>query len=499
KFDNVYLGIKYSIKCITGSPDINKIFVQSRRFYGTTTDVYESSAAPSGINRMIDNILDQYFISRNNNNKNFYYSTEYTTTIGGVSYKVLPGHAIISFSGLENEAQYKAVRQVCVKTQVVSDVLNEWEYSIDELVIMFHKSVSIKKAVYSPFKARIFDDTWGGRKTAANLMENPKDLLEHFNRLQCFSDSSSPPSGGWGKGYAVGAKIKTGFTGLSSFDNVIDANFTILDDYKAAGQILDYDEMYTDKLKRSVCIDFHLGSWVNKDGEECVNSIIKSETSPPDAITLADIVDLSSIVITEPSPADIFPEPFVRYRKNFATGEYESLIKVTNVDAETYVAGYVEGLTDSEAEEIWDRCHALWLKAKHLEKPPSNLTDKIWFNGVNADIIARDYIFNWVDWMFNPSISFKVHYNKAGSWEETHRFTIQLPHQTADTVFECLLTKITVDPNPPFDVTIDAIIFRETIPEDYLIKDTWINYGDDNDWKDMWVNYGDDNDKVDTM
>lgn len=500
-FDNVYLGFRIFINAVVGTPDIIYIGFLSRRFTGNATTLYaRDGLIPAGKDMLVDNILDEYYLSRSTNNKNFYYSTVYYETIGGSSHEVIPGYTTIEISDIKNESMYNSIQQLALIVKMYSVTTESYSFGIHEMSTIFRKSVSIKKAIYSPFKGRIFNDTWDGRKTSTDLIESPPDILEHFNRLQCWEDTSPPPTNGWGLDYADGARIKTGSTADGSFDDTTDSSYTILSTFKTAGQIPQYEKSYTDKLKKQLCRDFFIASYTDKDGFECVKRIVKSETSPFDTVTLSDIVDRTKIRIKEPSPSDIFPEPFVNYRLNFASGKYESVIKVTNVDATTFNSNYVEGISAAdEAEELWDKCAILFQKCKHLEKPPKDMTDKIWFNGPNADLIARDYIFNWVDWMFNPVVRFTVHYNKSGSWSEAHKFTLQLPHQTNNVAFECITTRVSVNPNPPYNVDIEAIMLREDIPEEFFIKDTWINYSSDDDWKDTMTVYGNDNDKKDVM
>lgn len=501
-FDSVYLGIKMKVHPTTAGSErpVIRTALFWERFIGAPHEIM-NEIKPMTISGgwIIESLPDFYYvIGPNTLNQHFYVIRDHELIN---EYYVSTGYKTFETTNISKEDLYNSIYKMHLymrNTAILGSTEATYRFTIYELALIFKKSISIKEAIYSPVKGRKFNNTWEGRKSVDALIKRPISTLEHFNRLQCWSESSPIPSAGWGLGYSTGAKIKTGTTASGSFDNTTDANFTVLNDYECANQILKKDAAYTDKLKRSICRDYFLASWVDKDGYECVKRIIKSSTTPPDTVTLADIVDRRSIKITEPSPADIYPEPFVRYRKNFATGEYEAVIRISNVDADTYSSDYVEGITGSSAEIIWQRCHdVLWPKARHLEKPPSDMTDKQWFNSIDAPKLAREYILNWIDWMFNPICTFKVHYNKAGRWEEAHRFNLRLPHQTNDAVIECILTKITIDPNPPYHVQIDAIMQRETIPDDFFIKDTWVDLTGAYSWKDTTTLYGTDADKKD--
>ena len=357
----------------------------------------------------------------------------------------------------------------------------------------------MKRAVncFNTYFFPVYNNTWGARKTATDPIETAIELNEHVCRLQNYSDNSPIPTNGWGLGYALGSKIKTGLTADGSYDNAVDLGSLLTN--KISGQIQNYESSYSDKIKMSICRDFFLGSWVNKDGYECIRNLL-SETAPTDTITLADITDRTKIKFTERSPAEIYPEPIVRYKKNFASGEYEGLLRVANSGAISYVSGYVEGVpNEGTAEGIWNSCNTMWQRSKEINQPPKDLTDKTWFNNPNtADSLARQYLENWIQWMSRDTVSFPAHFNTVGDWEETHPFYLNLPHQTNSVTIKCILTKITIDPNAPYECTVEAIVDGD-IPESFFIKDTWVNFGDDRDWKNTFTIQGGDDDIKDIM
>jgi len=369
------------------------------------------------------------------------------------------------------------------------------QFDIYEMSVILAKELNVKEAIYMPHIGRIYNDTWGGGRgfTAADAIVNPHRILEHVCRLQNWSENSITPTGGWGKGYAANALIKTGVAD-GSFDDATDGDYAFIKGMECAAQLLTNDECYTDTIKRTICRDFFLANWTGADGYEKVKRIKRSTTATADALTLASIVDRQSIRIQEPTPNDIYPEPFVRYNKNPATGEYESAMRITNVSG-TYAAASVEGLSGTDASTYWTRCNTLWKRCRHLNKPPTDLTDLTWANGAQADDIAKEYLTCWIDWMYNASITLKVPFAIAGAWEECHRFTINLPHQTNNVAIECMLTEITVDPNPPYYVTIRALMFSESIPADFNIRKTLTAFGtDDGDWVKTLTAYSNDND-----
>ncbi len=385
------------------------------------------------------------------------------------------------------------------------------DLEIFQAMFMFEKKVSVKNAVYTPIKGRTFLDYWNTRKNPALVMESPVDILEHFERLQNWSDYSLVPfnadrhnyGNSWGKGYATGARVQIGATGRGSFDDVTDGRLVNIKALKCAGQVHNYNDCYSDKLKKSVCRDFFLASWFNSEGYAQVapfNKVVPGETKPAitEIVTLANVTDRTKIKIDFPDVADMYPEPFVNFNLNNATGEYEGRIAVTNADQAIYQAGYVEGVEGAIAQLIWEECHKIWIKCGHLEPPPKDMTDKTWFNGVDSQAIAENYLLKWVYWMGLPTIHFPVHYNKAAGYEEAKEIVVNFPHQTGGVNTEAVVSKLVFSPNPPYETMISAVLLDEDLPDDFGIKDTWVNQGGGDDWKDSRALQGGSGDVEDT-
>lgn len=423
--------------------------------------------------------LDQY-CGGSSNNKYFYYVNPVS---GNNDDQVLGGIERYKIDGIDDVAKYRTLQNALIWLYVHYFLTGVDDPSLTvnlfECAVVFLKTLSISEAIYATCSARIYNDTWGSRKTAADLMESPLDVLEHVCRLQNWYEVGAMPAGGWGKAYASGALVKT--TGDGSFD-ASDGYLEVVRNFRTAFQVLDYSEAYTDKIKRTLCRNFHLASWVDKDGKECVKRIVKPQDASTDTIALGDIIDRRQIKVTDPEASTIYPEPFVRYNYNSATGKYDSAIRITQSAAATWSEAYTEGLDGGESEEYWGRCHALWAKCKQINNPPSDLTDLRYIGGQDADAMAKEYLTNWIDWMFNPSIEFSVHFNKAGAWEECHRFILNLPHQTNAANIECMVTEIEVNPNAPYDVRIKAIMYSETIPEDFNIQKTLDDLTGEAEW-----------------
>jgi hypothetical protein len=354
-----------------------------------------------------------------------------------------------------------------------------------EMNLILKGTDTLPNEVYVPFKGRVFNSTWSGRTLGINeLMESPIDILEHACRLQNWSETDIVPAGGWGSAYSPNAKIKT--SGIGSFDSTDNSMVSLRSEFSAVRGIYDYDEAYTDALKKRLCYEFDLISWIDKDGYECVEQYTPSATAPSDTIDLTNIpqTDRKNITIDLPSPADIYCQPFVRYDKNPGDGTYQSTIAFTNTSADTYSASYVQGISDAaEAEEYWNRCHKLWLKCRMITEPPSDMTDLQFANGLTSYKNALRKITSWIDGMAYPRITFPAHYNKVGAWEEGHRFIITLPHQTDNVAVECQLESIEVDPVTQ-KCTIEAVMYRtEDLPDEFDIQKVFETLDDSDMWQ----------------
>ncbi len=357
------------------------------------------------------------------------------------------------------------------------------DFFIKQAALFLKRQVSIKNSIYVQFAGRIYNDTWDSRKISANCIESPVDILEHIIRLQNWSENATPPATGWGTDYiASGVSINE-----TSFDSV-DTELLTVKNFKAAAQFNNYDDCYSDKLKKSLCRNFFLLNYQDRNGQECVVRATPPNIAPVDTIQLKHIVDRRDIEIEEPNPADMFPELFVRYNKNNATGEYQSTIRINNAGADAYTDGFVEGMESSEAEYYWGLCHDLWLKSGNTEKPSSDLTDLDWANGADADIIAKEYLQKMILWMGYPKITFKVHLSTIlalSVWpEEGFKFNLQLPFHTGNVSIICELSEIEFDPNTPHYVTISAYMFYSAanIPEDFNIVETLQTLGANDTW-----------------
>jgi hypothetical protein len=313
---------------------------------------------------------------------------------------------------------------------------------------------------------------WDGSTLVPNqyyqIIQDPVSALEHFCRLQNGSENSPAPYAGWGKAYWNNALIN-----MNSF---YDSGMAALRNYQCAGQIHDEKDGFTSTIKKKLCYQFGMASYTDGDGYECVKPLLKALTSPSDTITLSQIIDRNSIKVYEPDPADIYPEPFVQYNKNYGSGAFDGLIKIMNTDFEnpsqTQKGLFVQGCQNGDvAATLWGLCYNLMQRTHNMEPPPSDMTDLDFIRDYST---ALAHLTDWINWMYNPEIEFNVSSVATGAdaWQECHRFNLILPHQTANVNIECILEEITVNPNAEHEVKIKAIMLSDTIPQGFNFTDS---------------------------
>jgi hypothetical protein len=160
---------------------------------------------------------------------------------------------------------------------------------------------------------------------------------------------------------------------------------------------------------------------------------------------------------------------------NYATGEYENVIRVTNTAKDTYEAGFVTGYTGAQGEQIWGMCHALFDFYRVIEVPPNEVTDCPW---IRTERDAEKYLLMLINYMggnivldegFKATpvrrISFAVSYITATTINGAHKpwhvgmhFLLTLPHETDMLSVQCAIESITIDVNQN-RATVTALMF----------------------------------------
>jgi len=331
-------------------------------------------------------------------------------------------------------------------------------FKMRELAILFYKSLNFDN-LYSQLGGRTRNDAWGRGMVASDLLTHPRDVMEMICRLQAYPDTSKVPTNGWGSYYADFPLIRT--SGIGGFDDD-PVEMQQIDSLCLARQITSVSDSSTDSLKLELCREISCANFTDQDGNECFIRLVKPISNPTTTITLFDITDRAKIDVKDLMPNEIFCEPVMKYGYDYASKEYREQIAVTNSSAISYVTGYVTGCSSNAvAEEIWDLAHALWLKCRQLNEAPSSLTDLKWADGTGTTgrDIAERRLLDWLSWQGNKFVTIPLHYNMVKDWELCQVFDLSLPNINEGIEVRCMATKITYDPNPPFECIVEAVMY----------------------------------------
>jgi hypothetical protein len=180
-------------------------------------------------------------------------------------------------------------REIISKTQADDTVY------LYDLALRLDLTININDFV--PFiscKGREYLDTWGSRKTAGNLIENPVDVLEGVLRDELG---------------VVAADIRTA---------LFDTANTARSAWKCAGQLVDStrSEDVIDEMAENAALAY----WIDTDGQESVRALGYSAT--PDKTIRTRDVKLGSIELDYTSRDEIINDFTVNYGYNPAAEEY---------------------------------------------------------------------------------------------------------------------------------------------------------------------------------
>jgi hypothetical protein len=411
---------------------------------------------------IVDDLPDFYYLTRTpgnvDNNKAFYFEETPTT-------EFIRNHLNFKLNGFNNVDALKSIHKMTLMKASGSnvDVNVHQEINLDELALICEREMDVGSELYSIFSGRVYNDTWGGRVTATDMIQDPIAMIEEACRKQNWSGVGDLRR--YGKEYCPNAKIK--LTGNGSFD---DTGLTSIKALRPAFQILDLAKSWTDKFKEALCRRYFLLTRQDEDGYECVHYLDPQntdETVPATVITMADIIgDVGETV--EPKGSDVFVEPFLNYAYNSGSEKFDKQLRIFNAPdaawvgtgteaSPQYAAGsgwhaeYTPGFQGTDGQDVWLSCHALWNKFRTMESPPSDKTD------AREIVLYSDALHNikeWVAWMGKRRDSFTVPYTlapsggvKARDWYPGMKFLLNLLHRTNAFNAKYLIEKIEKDKN----------------------------------------------------
>lgn len=344
---------------------------------------------------------------------------------------------------------------------------------IKQIALVLESSADVSEKVFSPLQGRIWDtgQTWA---TSTDMINTPLDVLMHIKMLQNWSEISSPPANGWGKGYPASTLINTTSNANGSWINYdIDAG-TLQYDADTSRQIIDYKDGDTYEICKNLCKQFLMINWIDSDGYENVAQYAdKTSYTISETIGFDDIVPGSKIGISSIDRADIF----TNFEVNFcgdSEGNYSKQIKIK--DAEKNLTGtdildaVIGDITNQEKYELWKAARQLYLDHGVVNTAPSDMSNHLWITEyddavsyikelqrmMGVLVVSTAETSQIITKIPKKYISFTVPYETGRLWAICHRVKVNFPSETDGNTREVLILRqnknISAD-NPSVTIT----------------------------------------------
>lgn len=450
-YDSYYLGVNISTKSVNAGGTSNcrgGIKLLLRRFIGSTIETLSNAngAKLDDFNKWsaIDCLPDFYYNPRTtpDNNKAFIFDTELSSLAYPQQY--LTCHKNFPLA-VNTKEQIGSLHRVGLIYENAVDGTTDILIKMIEMSLICKMSTSISEKLFTLCKGRTFNSTWGSRKTSANMITNPVDMLEHFKRLQCGMEFGDVVE--FGKAYSPSMPIKTGAAVDGSYDNAI---LDTVKTFTPAYQILDVGPAWTDTQIRDLCRTFHVCTYTDRAGYECVTTL--DTTDPAETILFTDIKGAIGET-KEPEIGDVFCQPIFNYRYNSGSEKFDKQMCVLNIQESTYNAAYTPGIDNTahtlhatlhDGEYVWAQCKAKYSKYRQIEPCPSSFSDQ----KMIVTYVDAIKIFSMkISWMGKNRQPLSVFYSKGKDYHPGKHVKIMLPHQTNRMTVECVIEKIKISKN----------------------------------------------------
>jgi hypothetical protein len=480
EYDGFYLGINAETHVGDGGDGYahSPFRIKSRGFMGSSEDIILGSLGDKYLDEdqgaayggRINSLPDFYYSVRTvDNNRAFLFSP---TEAGQM--RLISGHQCFPIPNSQTVAALKSIYKIGLLFSIVNNANKlacTSSAKFTELALICKTSGSISNCLYTLCAGRIFNDTWSGRKTAADMITNPVDFIEHFLRLQWGGDLGDVVE--YGKAYSAHMPIKTGTDtnhDNGSFDSTI---LTEVKTFSPSWQVPDKEAAYTDVQIGNLCRTFDLCLYTDLSGNICITTMDK--TNPSETITFNDIKGKIGWT-KEPQIRNVYCQPYFNYGYNYGSGKFDRLMGVLNVQAASYDPSYTPGIDNtqylldpleetSDGEYIWNACRALYLKYGQIERCPSSFSDQKMLTKYEDTV---KIFYKKIIGQSRLRQSLNVSYEKGRYYHPGKHVKIKLPHQTLNLSVEVMIERIKVgryDENIALDV-----VLLEDIPTAFFFE-----------------------------
>lgn len=367
--EGFYLAANINIHCEEGGSSTNgKFFIEVYKWPGLafqkTVDVVSRDMDALGLNRAAGygiRSLPDYYYNPYLSTKDFFFLKD-----GTASAYYWFGYENMKINGLckQNYDEFRTIG-LFVQIPLTFDAWYHLRERFYELAILADLgTANVGKELWTSAKGRTYDDTWGGRRIAANIIDDPVDVIEHLCRLKNWGDNVG------GLEYSDQALIKT--SGAGSFDSTA---LNKIRDYSPAFQLFDSSRMIVNDLIRRFCETYGLCSRVDSDGYECLEAIWEPQDGC-DELTFRDlkgpIEDIEGV-----DQEGVYCQPEMKYCYDYGKGEYTQVLKITKLENEFCDSSCYLGYgSESEGPAVWEYCKNLRRKYRKTGQPPADWVEQ---------------------------------------------------------------------------------------------------------------------------
>jgi len=414
----------------------------------------------------------------------------------------LIGHSAKSFDIIENDFEAKILLFVEAETRRSSlgsssnPFIDEsvFNLKIYEVGVVFKKSLDTRNHILMKSNGRLLAMSNEDIDNSIYI-DNPIYAIKHFRALSNFEVTNMgnlDRNKIWGESYPSGNysyRIDN-----ESFNN---NSTNELKNIKIAGQVLDYENAYTDKLVNELCRDFYLVSTLNIpasrqmrvnpynphndtnlyewiDSVSIANEAIVNIDDPVDrdsvpTINMSNILSFGNVI--EPNSNDICLEPVIKYGYVEGIG-FTKELSIHGIATHSVYQdrlGLAVGFQESDGEEKWKKCNKLFDKYRNFVPMPQNIIEQKWIQSYETAIWK---LRKFLEWQVRSRIQIVVPWNVGRKWRVGTHIRLSLPHVMVGDSLLCVCES--VGKNNQYGKVTVGLIYLESVnpePATYVIID----------------------------
>lgn len=457
EYDAYFLGINLWSRAGGGSSDYDNSETRLlfRRMLGNIHETltiangqkYKDDQAGGGILNLPDFYYANQATRTPDNNKAFLFEK----TLAASERNII-GYMYFPLTGIDSLDKLKSIYKIGLLFSTKKADVGYTSFSktlhLNELALICKMSAPISTELYPLFSGRIFNDTWGDRKTSTDMITTISEIVEHCKRLGNWGTGNVEP----GKEYDPAALIK--LTGEGSFDSISLQPSTITwtkGNYNPTFQIEESNGAWTEKIVKDICQTYNICTYYDENGNACIKNLDKE--SPSETIQFSDLRQKESLPdLKPPAIMDIYCQPVLNYCFNAGSQKYDRQLIVTNIQAAVWSADFTIGFDNttlhdgkSDGQTVWESCRALYLKYMQIETPPASWSNCRMIMTYEEAIENLKMKIAWMGKYRQPGI--KIFYSKGRSYHVFQHVNFIHPHRTNGNICEGVVETLSKNKN----------------------------------------------------